>query len=367
MALVEYMKFYQYVIFFLIFFPTLLVAQSIVPTSVLSKIDSAVETNNIKGITEQLNESSSRVWNQELESYVLRKARQLVVQNDLIKAKNLCLAVIDSNLDNLEAVNLYQSVSAAIQKQEQQNKTLAEAEAVDTFKKQATEAKAKQEAEKKYATITNTSSGKKVYLDQNINAHYSTNTWDVMLGMVDLNAIIAPEATSILYGVAVSSSFFYHGESLTLGADVQGDAHILTLYGDTAVNWSASGVLSLAKTNINKYFVIRLGGTYVSNNTGNDKKEENFLTPIAGFGLRNIKTGEIGAFNLSLDWLPAHLYTDLMDFAIKAQTSYAFSLAKMQDFDIFIRFALCDTLTLAKPGYKNDARLSLAFGVGNYD
>lgn len=361
------MKIFQYLILFFIFFPTVLFAQSTIPTAVLNKIDSAVEANNIKEVTEQLNESSNKTWNQDLESYVLRKARLLVVQNDLLKAKNLCLAVIDSNLDNLEAVNLYQSVSAAIQKQEVEDKFLAEAEAVDAFKKQASEAKAKQDAEKKYATITNTSSGRKVYLDQNINAHYSTTTWDLMLGMVDFNAIISDENTSILYGLALSSSVFYHGEVFTIGADINGDAHILSLYGEPAVNWSASGVLSFAMTNISKFFFMRLGASYISSNTGNKDLEENFVTPLVGLGLQNIKIGESGTYNISVDWLAGHLYTNLMDLALKAQTSYAFSLAKMQDFDIFIRFAASDTLTFVKSGYTNDARLSLAFGVGNYD
>ena len=48
------------------------------------------------------------------ESYILKKARELLITNELDLAAEISLSVIDHNLDNFDAVALYTSIDTAI-------------------------------------------------------------------------------------------------------------------------------------------------------------------------------------------------------------------------------------------------------------
>ena len=343
-------------------------AQSKMPDDMSRRVDALLAPENTQDLRKLLTDNQRAAWYGELESYVLKKARQMVVQNDLDHAKQICLTVIDINLDNQEAVNLYQSVNAAIVKRDSAAKKAAEAENLEVFKQQASEAKIKQDLSKTYKTVTNTSSGKKVYLDQDFNNHYSSTTWDVMLGLVNVKALVREEAFSVNYGLSLNGSLFYHGEDFTIGADIRGDATVLAFTGPQTVTWSGSGVMSAASNALNKYLVLRLGAFSAGYGFGVVSKEpEVFISPVLGAGFRDVRFGETGLLETGVDWYAGHLYTEGMIAAAGVHLGLTVILAEMQDFDIHVRMAVQDAFMLYSSGMTNDTKVTLAIGVGNYD
>jgi len=347
---------------------TLLSAQAVVPEDVYRQADAAILEKSMPKLDAVLLRGEKAPWYPRLEAYVLKKARQMVIQNELELAGAVSLVLIDRNLDNKEAVDLYQSVQSTIAKRDAELKKAAEKEQLDAFKQKTAETKIKQDLSKTYKTATNTATGKKVYLDQDFNDHYRSNTWDVMLGLVNGGLVTESAASSVKYGLSLSGSLFYHAEDFTIGADIEGGAMLLSFTGEQSLNWSASAVVSTAVNSFGKYSVLRLGyGVFAYNAGSLTLAEERFYTPVAGLGLRDIRVGEIGRFRIAADWYPGYLFADGIDFAMSANMGFAFVLAEMQDFDIHFHADLKDTVLVQPAGLKNDAKLVMAIGVGNYD
>ena len=343
-------------------------SQAIVPDDVYRNVDAAIAEQSTPKLEAILGKSSSMAWYPRLETYTLKKARQMVIQNQLDEAKALSLALIDNNLDNKDAVDLYQSVQSAITKRDSGQKKSTESDTVTAYKKQAAEAKIKQDLPKTYKTVTNTATGKKVYLDQDFNNHYSTNTWDLMLGLANINAVYGPEGLDLKYGLSAAGSFFYHSEDFTIGADIIGDGMMLTLSGAQGLNWSGTGIASVASNKLNKYLVLRAGYGMLGYNYGSKTvKAAIFKSPIVGLGFRDVKMGESGRFQMALDYFPGYLSQSDMKLAMGANMMLSFVLADMQDFDIHLHTGVKDTVLMYSTGLVNDAKLIIAVGVGNYE
>ena len=340
----------------------------VVPDDIYRQIDSALSEQSIPKISTILQKSTATAWYPRLESYLLKKARQMIINNELEQAKAIALVLIDNNLDNNEAVDLYQSVQSTIVKRETEQKKAQEQESLSNFKQAATDTKIKQEIAKTYKTATNTATGKKVYLDQDFNNTYRSYTWDFLLGLANVGFILDPDDQSLKYGLSGSGSFYYHGEGFTIGADIEGGAMLLSLFGDQALNWSGGLVMSVATNSISKYFVFRAGYDVFGYNSGSKKKTEStFATPVAGLGFRDVRMGESGRFKMAVDYYPGHFMEKDMLVALGANMGFSFVLAKMQDFDIQLQTGINDVVLLFPSGIQNDVKLILAIGVGNYE
>lgn len=343
-------------------------AQTAIPEDVYRQIDAALAEDSLPKVEAILTASATAKWYPKLESYVLKKARQMVIENRLDMAKSVALAVIDNNLDNKEAVDLYQSVKTAIVKRDTEQKAAADAALVAEYKQKVAEPKVTQEIAKTYKTATNAATGRKVYLDQEFNNHYSTISWDMLFGLGNGSFTISPDSKDAKYGLSGASSLFYHGEGFSFGADIKGGAMFVALMGEQGMNWSGEGILSLSVNAIGKYLALRGGYAAFDYNAGSlTLKESLFMTPVAGFGFRDIKMGEKGRFQWTFDYYPGHLSESDMIFAGGTEMVFSSVLADLQDFDIMLNTTLKDTLLLSSGGVTNDSKLILAVGVGNYD
>jgi len=360
-------KFFLGVVVFLLV-SSMVASQAVIPDNVYQKVDSAIAGRAIPELNAVLAESSSASWYPRLESYVLKKTRQLVIQNDLETAKGASLALIDNNLDNREAVDLYQSITVAMEVQARTAEKQAEQAKLSEFKQKATETKIKQEAAKTYKTVTNTVTGKKVYLDQDFNNHYSTYTWDLMLGLANVGYLIDPEGSRARYGVEGNASLFWHGENFSAGVDAIGDIMLLAISGDPGVDWSAGGLVSVSSNAVGKYLELRGGYATFTYMYGSDDYEPfRFNTPLVGLGFRDVLLGKSTRFRMAVDYYPGYLSSDDILLALGGNLLLSFVLADMQDFDVHIQTGVRDTALLLDSGLKNDLKFVLAIGVANYE
>jgi hypothetical protein len=347
---------------------SVMLCAQVVPDAVYRQADEALAEEGVPKLSPLLRKSTASPWYPRLESYIMKKTRQLVIQNEMDRAKAVSLALIDNNLDNKEAVDLYQSIQETIARRENEDKKASDRETVNTFKQAATETKIKKDIAKTYKTATNTATGKKVYLDQDFNNTYRSYTWDFMLGLANIGYVQDSTGQNFKYGLSGSGSFFYHGEDFTIGADIEGGGMMLTLSGDDGLNWTGAGVASLSAHAISKYFFFRGGYAAFAYDSGSlEKSETVFTTPVAGLGFRDVHMGESGRFRMALDYYPGHLLEEDMIVAVGANIGLSFVLAKMQDFDFIFHTGFADNVFLYSDGLKNDAKLILAVGVGNYE
>ena len=66
-----------------------------------------------------------------VENYTMKKIRRLIVDEDYKFASQATLVVIDNNLDNMEAVDLYATISSALEKQQEQELALEQKRQAD--------------------------------------------------------------------------------------------------------------------------------------------------------------------------------------------------------------------------------------------
>jgi hypothetical protein len=343
-------------------------AQTAVPDSIFKQVDTALANQSTPELNTLFSKNSGAAWYPKLEAYVLKKARQLIIENKLDLARDISLLLIDNNLDNQDAVDLYQTVQAAITKRDAESKKVAEQQTLQVYKQQASEAKIKQDLSKTYKTVTNTSTGKKVYLDQDFNSHYRTYSWDLMLGLANGGYLYDHGESSAKYGLSLSGSFFFHGEKFSIGADTEGTGMIIAFMGTQSIDWTGSGVMSISSNALSKYLALRAGYTAFGYDYGNEAADPAlFHTPVLGAGFRDVKMGDSGRLQTGIDWYPGHLYTAGMLAAAGTHLEMNFVLAKMQDFDIHFLFGLKEKLLLYGDGLRSDSKLTLAIGVGNYD
>ena len=345
-----------------------LYAQAVVPDATYRQIDDIITRNAAPELKTALAKNGNAAWYPGLEAYILKQARQMVIENKLDSAKMLTLAIIDQNLDNKDAVALYESVRDAISKRDAIAKKTAEDQSLAAYKQKAAENKTQTQIPKTYKTATNTSSGKTVYLDQDFNNHYSTYTWDFLVGLANINDVLASGTNSLKYGLSVSGSLFYLGEDYTIGADIDGSAMLLTFTGGQTVNWTGGAVVSVSVNNLSKYLVLRLGFLALGDGYGSSKvASELFMTPVTGLGFRDVKLGKTGRIQGALDYYPGHLMLSGMPLALGAQLLGSFVLADMSDFDVQLQTGIKDSVRIYSGGVKNDAKIIFAIGVGNYE
>lgn len=349
-----------------------LFAQAQMPDLMYQRVDNLAVPGKTTDLQKLLSDNKKNVWYGDLETYVLKKARQLVVQNDLDTAKQVCLSVIDTNLDSQEAFNLYQSVNAAIVKRDSEQKKKSESEALVEYKERAVVSTTKQEPSKTYKAIANTSSGKKVYLDQAYNTHYSSKTWDFMAGIVNVKMSVIDKDMFFRYGFALNGSFFNHGENFTVGADIKASVSLLDITkpetGPLGVSFSGSACMSVASNAFNKYLALRMGVFALGENFGIENVDPTlFVSPALGLGFRDVPLGKLAFFELGSDWYAGHLYTEGLVVAFGVHTGLTFLFAQLPDFGIYMRVAGRDSFRLYDTGLKNDTQITLAFGVGNYE
>ncbi len=340
-------------------------AQSVVPDSVYANLDSAL--TNPAELTSLLAKSSNYPWYPKAEAYVLKKARQLVIENRLSEAKAVSLAVIDNNLDNADAVELYQSIEKAEKRNQKEADAQAEKAVLEAFRQQAAQAKVKQEVAKTYQSVTNATSGKTIYLDQSFNRHYRTWNWDFLLELADIDTTVTvPGEVDVKYGLGLRGGLVYHGDSMTVGGELDASSEIVTFTGTPSVDWTGGAVLFLSGSE--GHVAFRLGGRYLSLGLGNEEVQSYSLaTPVVGLSIRDIQMGEGNRFKWFLDWYPGHLYTPGLVAAGATGVAFAWRMADLQDFDIHFHAGIHDTILVRTADIKNTARVFLAIGVGDYE
>ncbi len=340
-------------------------AQAVMPDSVYAEIDAALLVP--AQLSSLLSKSSTASWYPRAESYALKKARQLVIEDRLEEAEAVSLAVIDNNLDNSDAVDLYRSIQKTIEK----NRKLAEAEAgkqaAEAIRQRVSEAKAKEEVAKSYQSVTNAATGKTIYLDQSFNRHYRSWNWDFSLGLANLGALSEiPGDTGVKYGLGASGGAVWYGETRAIGGEADLVSAFVSLSGVPSMDWTGGAVLFASAPN--GHLAFRLGGRMIGLGLGSETVDPVSLpTPVLGIAVRDVPLGDGNRFRWVLDWYPAHLYTAGFLAAGSTALVGSWRMAAMQDFDLILETGFHDTILATDTGIHNVARVSLAIGVGNYE
>lgn len=302
-----------------------------------------------------------------VENYTMKKIRRLVIEEDYEFAVKADLVVIDNNLDNMEAVELYATISAALEKQREQERAVMEQKKMELARFEAQKAKQKAVLEKTYNAVQ-TADGDTVYV-KNKEEKYSAIWWKIAFGMFDGAYIVdaGHGFDSFRYGISADFIYEYTFDKILLGVDVTGQGIFLPFYGDDSTMLCDFEIVpKLGLPVFNRKLQLRAGVVGLINiDSGSESKlQGNVFSPLVGIGLSNVNLGR-AAFSANADYLFGHFAYSGLNFAMNSGMNLALPIAEMEKFKVTFNIGAKDTLLIRSAGVENRASLVLAIGAEN--
>ncbi|MCI6185576.1 MAG: hypothetical protein MR739_00190 [Spirochaetia bacterium] len=310
-----------------------------------------------------------------IENYTEKKIRRLIVNNDYDFAMTAIIIVIENNLDNEQAVEMYSIISEAYEVQkayeaEQEQKRQLELARIEMEKE-----KQRASVDKQYVSTSKTNTGKSVYISGK-ETKLSSYSWKGCLGIIDFAWLMegASGLNNLAYGISLSGRYEYtFPNDVIFGGDIFADGHflsfsqeeknILPLFGEL------EGLLKFATAELSKKLFFRLGlGIY----TGKDSKTDNtvtfadtLITPILGLTFQKISL-PFANLDIGADWYAGHLFAQSnLNFAMGVNMNLEFAFASMDEVALNLNIGLRDKIFVKQGGFENRASLIFAVGVEN--
>ena len=308
-----------------------------------------------------------------IENYTQKKIRRLIVNNEYDFAMEATLALIENNLDNEEAVEMYTVISDAYDIQRKHEAEVEFQKQQEEKRLQAAKEKQRGSVEKEYVSATKTSSGS-VYVSGK-ETKLTSNNWKIAFGLVNLGYLMEPkgEINSLHYGVAGDFRFERTiDKKCIIGTDIFGGVHflgmadkekIVPLLGDF------DAAVKAAFMQFTKYLFIRAGFDAII--TGKSKTAtdtiyvvDNFYSPYVGIKLEGIPLGKLKV-DLGADWLAGHLFNKDVKLAAGGALNVEIPFAELEKVKLNFNIGVRDKLFMKDTGMENRASLLLAIGVEN--
>lgn len=344
-------------------------------SEVYNQIDACFSAKDEDKLNSVLSKNVNDKYYYLMENYTQKKIRRLIVNNDYDFAMSAILVVIENNLDNEEAVEMYSVISDAYEIQRKHEAELEQQRQLELARIQMEKEKQRGNVEKEYVAATKTSTGSAVYVSGKETKLTSSN-WRVKLGIADVTWLMDKKAeiSSFHYGVSADFTYEYVMENKdTLGLDVFGGAQFLAIGAPEEktvpllVDADAAVKYSLAK--LSKNLFIRLGFNAII--TGKSEKAplaknvlDNFYSPFVGIKLQQLALGPV-KIDLGADWLAGHLFVKNIKAAAGAAMNVAIPFAELEKVKLNLNIGLRDKFFLKDEGMENRASLILAIGVEN--
>ncbi len=337
---------------------------------VYADIDKAFASRSGEAVSAVLKTNVDSPSYELVENYTLKKTRQLIIRNDLEFAKETSLALIDNNVENYDAIDLYSYIDKALLGEEKKKQAAEEKLQREQARLAALNAKAKQQIESRgsYQTI-NTTSGKSVYVSEQEQS-YSPLLWAIKLGIADVmyQMVTEPERYgSLKYGLAVGIDLFYPTENFVFGLEGLVDVHFLSLSGEQEFMISGRAIPKIAFSGLSKNLFLRAGFVAyptLSEDTDTTHSITSFYTPAVGIGLENIDIGA-SKFGLHADYYLGHLMKDDLKAAAEFGASILLPLNVHERTKVGIELGASDVLFVKEEGIENRIKGIFAIGVGN--
>jgi hypothetical protein len=303
-----------------------------------------------------------------IEAYAMKKIRRLIIASEFKFAEQAVLVVIDNNLENTAAVEMYTAIEDSLKKQEsyekqQQDLKLAEQERLKR-EREAQRSKANKEFQ-----VAETASGDSVYITGR-DEKYSEVYWNARFGLADLMFIseTPDDYSSLRYGLAAAFTWEYTLQrKFVFGVDADAEAIILALYNDDkSMTGSVKIAPKISFAGFNKNIFLRAGfaGIITAAAGSETVLHENFLTPLVGIEFNHVKIGNI---NLSgfYDYYIGHFFYEDVNSAMGAGLNAALPIAEMEKIKLNFNTGINDNLYIKSNGIENRVGITFAIGVEN--
>ena len=344
-------------------------------SEIYKQIDTCFATKDEAKLNSLLSRNTTDRYYYLMENYTQKKIRRLIVNNDYDFAMAATLIVIENNLDNEEAVEMYSVISDAYEIQRKHEAELEYQRQLELARIEKEKEKQRGNVEKEYVSASKTSGGA-VYVAGKETKLTSTN-WQLKLGMADVAYLFSKsesgDISSFHYGVSGEFNYKYTMENKNvIGADAFIGAQFLALADeDKLVPLLLDGelALKLAFGRLSKNFFIRAGfdAVVTGKSTVAPKTAgvlDNFYSPFVGIKLDGLSIGS-AKLDLGADWLAGHLFNKNVKAAAGVAMNIGIPFAELEKVKLNFNIGVKDKFFLTQGGLENRASVILAIGVEN--
>ncbi len=308
-----------------------------------------------------------------IENYTQKKIRRLIVVNDYDFAMDATLALIENNLDNEEAVEMYSVISDAYEIQQKYEAELEYKRQLELARIEQEKEKQRGSVEKEYVAATKTSTGS-VYLAGKETKLTSSN-WKVAFGLVNMGSLFEAKGqiATFHYGVSLDARYDYTVEnSMIIGGDLFAGLQFLAIAKEektVPLLGDFDGALKVAFPKLSKNLFIRAGFDAIMSGKSDKAVDTEsvlgtFLSPYVGIKLQQLALGNIRV-DIGADWLAGHLFNKDVKVAAGGALNIAFPFAELEKVKLNLNLGIKDKFFMKESGIENRASLILAIGVEN--
>jgi len=305
-----------------------------------------------------------------IENYAQKKIRRLILNDEYTFAMSAIVVVIENDLDNEEALEMYSLISDAFEEQKRQKELQKEREQKEIVRIEGEKNKQKGNVEKAYVASA-TAAGETVYVT-GAETRLTSNYWKVDFGIIDF-ANIVDKPNNIMgfnYGVSGAYSYEYISEKKTLGFDLDASFKFLAL-GDTASTVPVMGdfgvvpKIAFNKVSENMFVRFGLGGVItMATSSADENAMSDFYSPLVGIGFEKIPVGSM-KMGFYADYLAGHLLYKDIKFAMAGGADLAIPFGETERVTMNLTIGLKDQLFMKSTGVENRASVILAIGANN--
>ena len=342
-------------------------------SEIYKQIDTCFTAKDEKQLNKLLSANTTDKYYYLMENYTQKKIRRLIVNNEYDFAMEATLVVIENNLDNEEAVELYSLISDAYEIQQKHEAELERQRELEEARLQLEKEKQRGTVEKEYVAATKTSSGS-VYVSGKETKLTSTN-WKVAFGLADMAHLLdtASSISTFHYGVSADFRYEYTMENKTvMGADafagvqflgIAKEDKLVPLLGDFDLAFKA------AFPQISKNLFIRAGfDAIIAGKSNKASATEGVVgglySPYLGVKLERIPLGTM-KLDLGAEWLAGHLFNKDVKVAAGGSLNVEFPFAELEKVKLNLNLGIRDRFFMKNSGMENRASIILAIGVEN--
>lgn len=308
-----------------------------------------------------------------IENYTQKKIRRLIVVNDYDFAMDATLALIENNLDNEEAVEMYSVISDAYEIQQKYEAELEYKRQLELARIEQEKEKQRGSVEKEYVAATKTSTGS-VYLAGKETKLTSSN-WKVAFGLVNMGSLFEAKGqiATFHYGVSLDARYDYTVENrMIIGGDLFAGLQFLAIAKEektVPLLGDFDGALKVAFPKLSKNLFIRAGFDAIMSGKSDKAVDTEsvlgtFLSPYVGIKLQQLALGNIRV-DIGADWLAGHLFNKDVKVAAGGALNIAFPFAELEKVKLNLNLGIKDKFFMKESGIENRASLILAIGVEN--
>ncbi|MCR4742895.1 MAG: hypothetical protein K5866_08530 [Treponema sp.] len=344
-------------------------------------------SNIYKEIDQSFSEKSEEVLNEILqkyqndknyyliENYAQKKVRRLVLSDEYTFAMDAIVIIIENNLDNESALELYSMISDAYDEQKHQEELALQAEEAKAQRIEVAKERQRGSVDKEYIS-TATTSGGQVYIS-GADTKLSHSSWLIDFGLMNfanlMDTSYDPAYNGFNYGISLDYSYAYSSNEKTFGIDTEFSGKFLSVgdgSSDTPIFAEIEVMPKMAWTNFSKKFFLRFGmvglvtGKSAEAETSRSLTIDNFYSPALGMSLERLNIGS-SYLTFNMDYLPGHLFYENIKAAASAKAMVTIPFGETEKFNMILKMGIKDYLFVKSEGIENRASVVLAIGAEN--